>query len=84
MEKENKEIQKQIDWINVNLRREIQERMASGSRLSGTIWYLDQRVQKLELAKLSGNRKRQFHCRMYTGLMMLVSLILIILYVVKN
>lgn len=55
---QNKSIQKQIDWINVNLRREIQERMGADARISATIWHLDQRIQKLEKSSRFGNRMR--------------------------
>ena len=81
---QNKEIQKQIDWINVNLKREIQERYGEGARFSGTVWHLDQRVQKLENVNLLRNRRRQLHCRRLIAVMvMLGSVISIILYVVK-
>ena len=53
MEFENKNhLQKQIDWLNINLKREIQERFAAGARFSGTAWHLDRRIQKLEKIKL--------------------------------
>ena len=47
--------QKQIDWLNSNLRREIEERLAQGDRYRLSAWFLDQRVEKLEKTRLANH-----------------------------
>lgn len=76
----NKSFQKQIDWLNVNLRREIQERLSAGARFSGTAWHLDQRIQKLEKFKLLSNRRHNFCLCLMFFLAMIVGIVLTTLY----
>jgi hypothetical protein len=48
----DKRIQKQIDHLNKNLKKEIDDRLSADDRYRLACYYLDQRIEKLEKKKL--------------------------------
>lgn len=64
-------VQKQIDWININLKREIEERLAQGDRFRLSAWFLDQRIEKLEKMKQPS---------VVLGSIIMFSLVLLLIY----
>lgn len=69
--------QKQINWLNLNLRREIQERLQEGVRVSRTIYYLDQRILKLEKIKYLFDKRESHYKVAMWGTMSSILLLII-------